>query len=537
MVKVEPVDTLARVHTVLDIDPVDSLENCCLSESVFTDMGKYTEIIERARNAFSSGKTKPYEFRKQQLQQLLKLYEENGAEIVAALSSDLHKSKMESYVMEIDLLKNDIRNTLIHLKDWMKPETPEKALANMFDGVKILKEPYGVALVLGTWNYPVQLTLLPVAGAVAAGNCVIIKPSEVAPASASLIERLVPKYLDSECFHVVTGGVSETTELLKHKFDYIFYTGSTSVGKIVRAAANEHLTPVTLELGGKSPVYLDSTANIKIAAKRILWGKCVNAGQTCIAPDYILCSQHVQKQFLKEAEVILKEWYGDRSQDSPDLCRIVSDRHFKRLVDLMDTSGRIAVGGERDATDRFIAPTVLVDVKPTDPIMQEEIFGPILPIVVAENAYQAISFINSRPRPLVLYIFSSDEEQINQFLSQTSSGGVCINDSVVHASVESLPFGGVGSSGMGAYHGKYSFDTFTHQRSALIKDFNPLLESLSASRYPPYSDKKMSFIQMMMRKRAGLRIPYATQLFSFLLGVAATYAFIQLRDEDIADKP
>ncbi|KAG8338277.1 aldehyde dehydrogenase 3, member A2 [Homalodisca vitripennis] len=295
-------------------------------------MVKYAEVIDRARNAFNSGKTKPYAFRKKQLEQMMKMYEDNGPEIVAALSADLHKSKMESYIMEIDLLKNDLRNTLINLKDWMSPESPSKSFANLFDGLKILKEPYGVVLVLGAWNYPVQLTLLPVAGAIAAGNCVVIKPSEVAPASAKLMADLIPKYLDSECYHVVLGGVAEATELLKHKFDYIFYTGSTTVGKIVRAAANEHLTPVTLELGGKSPVYIDGTANMKIAAKRILWGKCVNAGQTCIAPDYILCSQQVQKQFLKEAESILKEWYGDRPQDSPDFCRIVSDRHFKLVI-------------------------------------------------------------------------------------------------------------------------------------------------------------------------------------------------------------
>lgn len=485
-------------------------------------MINHTEIIHRARNAFESGKTKPRKFREQQLRQLQKMCNENVTKIAQALYMDLRKSKQESYLMEIQIVTNDIENMLINLGDWMKPEKPAKTFVNILDDVLIQKDPRGVVLVLGAWNYPLQLTLMPVAGAIAAGNCVIIKPSEVSSASAEMMAELIPKYLDQECYHVIVGGVWETTELLKHKFDYIFYTGSSAVGQIVRSAANEHLTPVTLEMGGKSPVYLDGTVNLNIAAKRILWGKCVNLGQTCIAPDYILCSQQVQKLFVIEAEKILKEWYGDNPKESPDLCRIVSEKHFRRLVEMLDKH-KIAVGGQVDPADRFISPTIMVDVKPTDPVMKEEIFGPILPIVNVDNAYEAISFINSRDCPLTFYIFTSDKRVEELLLSQTLTGSVCVNDTIMQFCVDTLPFGGVGRSGIGAYHGKYSFDTFTHQKSVLVKNFNPIGEALATSRYPPYSDKKLSFLSSLLKRRRGLSIPYFSHIMVFLLGILAAY--------------
>lgn len=267
-------------------------------------------------------------------------------------------------------------------------------MVNIMDGVYIYKDPYGVVLVIGAWNYPLQLTLVPVAAAIAAGNCVLIKPSEVAPATSKFIAQMIPKYLDSECFRVIEGGAKETSELLRQKFDYVFYTGSGRVGRIVHQACNENLTPCTLELGGKSPCYIDSTADITIATKRILWGKFINAGQTCIAPDYLLCSKQVQKQFLEEASNILKEWYGANPKDSPDLCRIINQSHFQRLS-AMIKGANVAIGGETDSQEKYIAPTILVDVNPDDPVMQDEIFGPILPIINVDNAYDAIRFINS----------------------------------------------------------------------------------------------------------------------------------------------
>ncbi|XP_075216460.1 aldehyde dehydrogenase type III [Lycorma delicatula] len=490
-------------------------------------MANFGEVVQQARNAFDSGKTKPYEFRMKQLHQLMKMYTENGPDLVAALATDLRKSKMEAYVLEIDFLINDLKNSIMNLKDWMKPEKPSKSLAYMLDGVMILKDPRGVVLIIGAWNYPIQLSLLPVHGAIAAGNCVIIKPSEVAPASAKIMAELIPKYLDQECYHVVQGGVPETTMLLKNRFDYIFYTGSSNIGKIIRAAANEHLTPVTLELGGKSPVYIDGTANIAMTTRRILWGKCINAGQTCIAPDYVLCSRDVQDKLIDEAKLVIKEWYGQNPQDSPDFCRIITDRHYKRLCDLID-SGNVAVGGQRDADDRYIAPTLLIDVKPNDPIMKEEIFGPILPIINVENAYEAISFINSRSvHPLAIYVFTDDKNIVEMFNLKTSSGSTCINDVALQAAVDTLPFGGVGQSGMGAYHGKYTFDTFTHNKSCLVKDFNPILESLASSRYPPYSDKKMNFLGMMMKKRRSFGLSFAPYILTFAMGIVATIVFMK----------
>ncbi|PSN49680.1 Aldehyde dehydrogenase [Blattella germanica] len=292
-------------------------------------MTSYSGIVQRARDVFESGRTRSIEFRRKQLQQMMKMYEENTTEMVEALAKDIRKSKQEAVLFEIQLLTNEVLHALQCLKEWTAPEKPPKSFVNTFDEVVIHKDPYGVVLIIGAWNYPLQLTLLPLVGAVAAGNCAIIKPSELAPVTAQLIANLIPKYLDQEAFHVIQGGVPETTELLKERFDYIFYTGSTNVGKIVRAAANEYLTPVTLELGGKSPVYIDNTVDVEVAAKRILWGKCANSGQTCIAPDYILCSKQVEREFVEKSKKVLKEFYGDNIKSSPDLCRIISDRHYQ----------------------------------------------------------------------------------------------------------------------------------------------------------------------------------------------------------------
>ena len=480
----------------------------------------YASLVERTRNTFFTGKTRPLEWRKKQLKQTLLMLEECKSEIISALASDLHRCKFESIAMEIQIVEGEIKDMLMHIKEWSADEKPPKAMVNMLDKVEIRKDPYGIVLVIGPWNYPLQLCLIPVIGAIAAGNCVILKPSELSLATSQLLAKILPRYLDSECVHVVLGGVPETTELLKQKFDYIFYTGSTSVGKIIREAANKFLTPVTLELGGKSPVYIDNTADISIAVKRILWGKCINVGQTCIAPDYIICTPEVQNKFIPEAEKVLKEWYGENPKESPDLARIISDNHYQRLVKYLSGNGKVAIGGNCDPVDKYISPTILIDVKPTDPVMQDEIFGPILPFVTVNNAYEAIKFINSRDKPLALYIFSSDESTISLFLENTSSGDVCVNDVMMHATVDTLPFGGVGYSGMGCYHGKYTFDTFVHKKGCLIKDYNKLVESIASCRYPPYSDKKLSFLSLMIAKRPDIPgIKYIPHLLAFGFGI------------------
>ncbi|KAI4456560.1 aldehyde dehydrogenase [Holotrichia oblita] len=474
-------------------------------KEVSTNMKTPGEIVHSARIAFQSGRTKSLEFREKQLRNLLRMYEENEQEMLEALKRFEQKQNGSDF------------------KEWAQPEKATRGLPNIMDEALIYKDPYGVVLVIGAWNYPIQLTLIPVSGAIAAGNAVVIKPSEISPASAEFIARTIPKYLDRECYQVMCGGVAETTELLKEKFDYIFFTGNTSVGRIIHAAANKHLTPVTLELGGKSPVYLDDTADIDVATRRILWGKCINAGQTCIAPDYVLCSKQTEAKFIDSARNVLQEWYGKDPQKSPDLCRIVSDNHFKRISKFL-FNGKIVVGGTADAEERFIEPTILTDVDGTDPVMQEEIFGPILPIVNCENVDDAIKFINGREKPLAFYIFSKNKSQVDTLLENTTSGGVCVNDTLMHLTLPSLPFGGVGTSGMGAYHGKYTFDTFVHKKSTLVKTLNKFGESLQSSRYPPYTEKKLNFLKGILKPSPNFKfvrvLPY---VFIFGLGLFTAF--------------
>ncbi|XP_043490905.1 aldehyde dehydrogenase, dimeric NADP-preferring isoform X4 [Polistes fuscatus] len=497
----------------------------------------YADIVQSMRDTYFSGKTRPLTWRIKQLRQMIRMMEECTPKFLSALATDLGRSKFESTILEINFTIQDVKHAIYNIKDWAAVEKPAKAMVNILDGVEIQKDPYGVVLIIGAWNYPVQLVLAPLIGAIAAGNCVIIKPSEIAQATANLLAEIIPKYLDTECYRVIIGGVAETTELLKQRFDYIFYTGSTNVGKIVREASNKYLTPVTLELGGKSPVYIDNSADICIAAKRILWGKFINVGQTCIAPDYVLCSKEVQNKFLEEARKILKEWYGDNPKESTDFCRIINENHLQRLKNYLSGNGKVAIGGDYDLAEKYISPTVLIDVRPTDPVMQDEIFGPILPIINVDNAYEAIRFINSRDAPLVLYIFSKDKGVQNLIINQTNSGSVCVNDTLSQYCVDTLPFGGVGNSGMGAYHGKYSFDTFVHKKGCLIKNFNIIGEKLASCRYPPYTDRKLSLLQMLVAKRPDIPgIKYLPHLIMFGLGVLATFgvkaALKDFSDED-----
>ncbi|XP_050542657.1 aldehyde dehydrogenase, dimeric NADP-preferring isoform X3 [Daktulosphaira vitifoliae] len=523
-------DSKELIETVTD-RVLEHAIDIFLEDKLNEIMADYADIVEKARTAYNSNQTKSLHIRKHNLRQLLKLLNENGSDFEIALASDLKKCKHEAVIFEIDFLKNDIINALDSVDSWMKEEHPDKPLLNILDEILIHKDPYGVVLVMGAWNYPLQLTLLPAIGAIAAGNSVVIKPSEMAPATGKLIAELIPKYLNKDAFPVILGGVEETTQLLKQRFDYIFYTGSTVVGKIVRAAANEFLTPVTLELGGKSPLYIDGSVNMDIAVKRIMWGKCINAGQTCIAPDYILCTKQVQNQLVDKIKSTLKTWFTENPKDSPDFCRIVSEKHFKRLLDLMNTSGTIIVGGRHDQNELFIEPTVLTDVKPSDPIMKEEIFGPILPILNVDNAYDAINFINSRNHsPLALYIFSKTKDIIENIIKNVSAGGICVNDTIVHVSVENLPFGGVGQSGMGAYHGKHSFDTFTHRKSVLIKDYNVIGETISSVKYPPYSEKKLSMLAFLLRKKPHINFKFVPYILMFGLGICTPFIYKYLNE-------
>jgi len=482
----------------------------------------YEEILQKARDAFLSGKTRNIDYRIRQLQNLLRMYEENGPQFIEALYKDLRKPKHEAILLELNVLKTDVNTMIKHCREWAAPIRVQKTVVTMMDTPVILHDPYGVVLVIGAWNYPLILALCPVAGAIAAGNCVIIKPSELAPATCKVLEELIPRYLDPECFRVVTGGAAETQQLLTNKFDYIFFTGSTTIGRLVREASNKYLTPVTLELGGKSPVYVDETVDLTIAAKRIIWGKMVNSGQTCIAPDYVLCHKSVKDNLVAKLCETLEEFYGTEPQKSSDLCRIVNVRHFQRLQALLK-SGRVITGGKTDADDLWIDPTILVDVKPTDPVMQEEIFGPILPIIEIADVKEAVDFINKREKPLSLYIYSSNEKVVQCLHGNTSSGSVCVNDCLMQFSVEELPFGGVGNSGIGAYHGKYSFDTFTHRKSCLIRSLDKLGEALGKDRYPPYSETKLRRLIFLLEKRPLPSMRFIPYVASFALGIASVF--------------
>jgi aldehyde dehydrogenase (NAD+) len=448
--------------------------------------------VEKAKQTFNSKRTRPYEWRVSQLEALKKFLTEKNAEINEALWKDLRKGPFEAEATEQGVVLGEIDYTLKHLYGWMQPQATSTMLVAQVGHSEIRHDPYGVVLIIGAWNFPINLLLAPLVGAIAGGNSAVIKPSEISPAISSLLAKYIPQYLDPDAVIVVEGGVPETNELLDYKFDYIFFTGSGPVGKIVMTKAAANLIPVTLELGGKSPAIVLDDASLKIAAHRIAWGKFMNAGQTCIAPDYVLIQEAVEKEFLNEVKATIKNFYGDDPKLSKDYCRIVNDRNFQRIQNFLK-DGEIFSGGRTDAKERYIEPTLLRVTSMDKPVMQEEIFGPILPVVTIDDLDEAICFINSRPKPLALYLFSQSSSEREKILEETSSGGACINDVVIHMPSPYFPFGGVGASGMGRYHGKNSFDTFTHQKGVLIKRAWPDLPV----RYPPYTDTKLEWIKRL----------------------------------------
>ncbi|XP_050813107.1 aldehyde dehydrogenase family 3 member B1 [Gopherus flavomarginatus] len=460
-------------------------------DSKSAGMNPYVGLVSSLRAAWLTGKTRAAEHRVSQLEALRRFLDEKKQPILDAMASDLRKPHFEVELSEIILVKNEVNYALNNLSSWMKDEFVEKNLVTQLDTAFIRKEPYGVVLIIGAWNYPLNLILVPLVGAIAAGNCVIVKPSEICSSTEKLLAETLPSYLDNDCFAVVTGGPAETTQLLENKFDYIFFTGSPQVGKIVMAAAAKHLTPLTLELGGKNPCYVADESDLQNVANRLVWGRCFNAGQTCIAPDYVLCSAETQEKLLPALRHAITQFFGPEPQESPDFARIISDKQFQRIRALLG-SGRVAIGGQTDERERYIAPTVLADVQPSEPAMQEEIFGPVLPIVTVPNVDEAIAFINRRQRPLAVYVFASDSKLVHRVLEQTSSGGFGANDTMMQTTLISLPFGGIGNSGLGSYHSKFSFDTFSHHRACLLRSLG--LETVNALRYPPYSERKMGLV-------------------------------------------
>lgn len=435
---------------------------------------------------FNTHKTKNLKYRKQQLKLLSKNIKNHENELLDALYKDLGKSKVEAYATEIGMLLKSIKLMRKELKNWSKTKQTDTPLYLFPTKSYIKKEPYGTVLIIGPFNYPVQLVFEPLIGAIAAGNTAIVKPSALTPHVAIVIKDIIEDTFDEAYVSVVEGGIEETQALLSLPFDYMFFTGSEKVGKIVYEAAARKLIPVTLELGGKSPVIVDDTANIKVASERISFGKFTNAGQTCVAPDYILVQRKVKNDLIKALKKTITEFYGENIEKSPDFGRIVNQKHFNRLNDLIQIhKNNVVFGGNSSKEDLYIEPTLLDNITNDNKIMKEEIFGPILPIITYDNFDEVLEIIQSKSKPLSLYLFSEDENMTHRVVEELSFGGGAINDTLMHLANPNLPFGGVGSSGIGQYHGKYSFDTFSHMKSYTFKSTR--LES--SLFFPPYKGK------------------------------------------------
>ncbi|GAB3561747.1 aldehyde dehydrogenase family protein [Spelaeicoccus albus] len=463
------------------------------------------DAVDDARRAFAESRSKPVRWRLAQLDALETMLTHQTADFEAALQHDLAKNPTESWLTEIGFVVGEIAHTKKHLRSWLAPRRTRVPASLQPGTATVLREPLGVVLVIAPWNYPIQLALGPLVGALAAGNTAVVKPSELAPATAAAIAKYLPAYLDEDAVRVVQGGPEETSELLTHRFDHIFYTGNGRVGRLVMEAAAKHLTPVTLELGGKSPVFIDESVDLPAAADRIAWGKFLNAGQTCVAPDYVLGTARTLEKLAPLLAVSIQRMFGRDPSTSADYGRIVSDKHFHRLSAFVPvgTPGGPAGFGEPDQRTRYLPPTVLPRTAPDAAVMREEIFGPVLPLVEVDGPHQAIAMINAGDKPLSLYVFSNDRSVRKTFTYGTSSGGLGFNVPVAHLMVPDLPFGGVGGSGMGRYHGEYSVDTFSHQKAIFSK---PLLPDTLAAVYPPFSRVKDVLIRRViapMRRAKG----------------------------------
>ncbi len=448
--------------------------------------------VNQHKSYFDTNTTRNINWRKEQLQQIIKLVAENEKRLVDALKSDLGKPRAESWLTETSYIVNDAKHVLKNINKWAKKRRVSTPIVVQPGYSYIKPEPKGTVLIIGAWNYPLQLVLAPLIAVVAAGNCAVIKPSELAPAVSSAIAELVPKYLDTKAISVVEGGVEETTELLNIPFDHIMYTGNGAVGRIVMTAAAKHLTPVTLELGGKSPVFVDESADIEIAAQRIAWGKWLNAGQTCIAPDYILTTSGVAPKLIEALKKHTELMFGENPQTSEHYGRIVNHRHAERIASYLG-SGDLVLGGQLDIEQRYISPSIVLDPEHNSPLMTNEIFGPILPIVTIDGFESAKSFVKHRDKPLSSYIFSKNKRQVSNWVSEISSGSQCINDVIMFNAVPELPFGGVGPSGMGQYSGKAGFDSFSHLKSVLHR---PFLRDLPV-RFAPFDDWKIKLLKLI----------------------------------------
>lgn len=452
------------------------------------------KLVKIQRQFYNKGKTKSYEFRMAALTRLEDAIHNNEKELISALHRDLNKSSFEAYMTEISMLFNEIRYVKRHLKKWMRHHYIFSPLSQFPAKSFEVMDPYGVVLIMSPWNYPVLLSLEPAVGAIAAGNCCILKVAEDAPTVSSLLKKMISEIFPQQYVTVVTGGRMENQTLLEQKFDYIFFTGSVSVGRVVMEKASRHLTPVTLELGGKSPCIIDRTANVKVTAKRIVFGKFLNSGQTCVAPDYVLVDKSIEKELIYYLKYWIWKMYGTNPLEQKDYPQMVNNKHYHRVMQFMK-SGKIVAGGYGNQKKRKIAPTVLTNVMADSAIMQEEIFGPILPVLTYYDRKDAIQFVKERPKPLALYLFTSDRKMEQKILRSVSFGGGCINDTIIHLATSKLGFGGVGQSGMGSYHGKNSFETFTHKKSIVKKSFAMDIPV----RYFPYTKGKERMMRFFVK--------------------------------------
>lgn len=456
-------------------------------------MTEIQSLVQRQKAFFKTGQTKDAQFRKTQLDTLQRAIGENQEKILKALQQDLSKSAYEGYLTEVGIVRDEIRFIKKHLLKWTKARRVRTHLFQFPGSSYIYAEPYGVSLIISPWNYPFQLVIGPLIGSIAAGNCTVVKPSEHAPRTAGIFSEIISNNFQRDYIAAIEGEAEVSQALLEEDFDYIFFTGSAAVGKLVMQAAARHLTPVTLELGGKSPCIVDRDVDLNLTAKRIVSGKFINAGQTCIAPDYLLVHREIKRELLERIKFFIHQFYGDDPQLSPDYPRIVNEKHFLRLKRLLHT-GTVIFGGHCDRQSLYIAPTLLDDIAWDDPIMQDEIFGPILPVLTYDDLADAVSRVKDLPQPLALYYFSNNRQNGEKIIREISFGGGCINDTLLHFANPHLPFGGVGSSGIGSYHGKKSFEAFSHQKSILKRSFRldaPL-------RYPPYGNK-LRILKRIMR--------------------------------------
>lgn len=451
-------------------------------------------MIEGQRSFFGTQKTFDINFRKAMLKKLKAAIISCEDEITKALYEDLGKSKAESYMCEIGMTLSEISYQIKHLEKMARPKRKRTPLMDFHAKSFVVQEPYGCVLIMSPWNYPFMLCMGPLAGAIAAGNCCVIKPSAYAPATSAVIKKIINIAFEAEFIDVVLGGREENAALLEERFDYIFFTGGVNVGKLVMEKAAAHLTPVTLELGGKSPCIIDRECDIKRAAKRLAFGKYLNCGQTCVAPDYVLIHKEVKAEFMQELFCRIKAMYSDDPLSSPDYGKIINRKHFERILGLIDEK-KVVYGGAYDIKTCKIAPTVMDNVTKDDPVMQEEIFGPVLPLITVESMDEAEAFVRTMEKPLALYIFTNNKETERRFINTVSFGGGCVNDTIMHLSNPELGFGGVGNSGMGAYHGAKSFETFSHSKS-ILKTYTWIDMPV---RYAPYKDSWYKLMRVFLK--------------------------------------